>query len=58
MPESEQKLKSFLVKVKQKSEKTVLKTGFCNNLEGWNGEGGGGGVQQAGDISIPMVDSC
>jgi len=28
------------------------------NLEGWDGEGDGRGVQQGGDICIPMADSC
>ena len=33
-------------------------TGFCINLEGWDGEGGGREVQKRGDICIPMADSC
>ena len=32
--------------------------GLCINLEGWDGEGDGRGVQQEGDICIPMADSC
>ena len=36
-----------------------LKPGLCNNLEGWDEEGGGGGqFQKGGDICIPMADSC
>ena len=35
-----------------------LKQGFCINLEGWGGEGDGRGVQEGGDICIPMADSC
>ena len=35
-----------------------LKPGPCNNLEGWDGEGGGRGGQEQGDICIPMADSC
>ena len=35
-----------------------LKQGLCVNLEGWDGEGDGTEVQKAGDICIPMVDSC
>ena len=34
-----------------------LKLGLCNNLEGWNGEGGGREVQEGGGICIPMADS-
>ena len=30
---------------------------LCDNLEGWNGEGGGREVQEGGDIRIPMADS-
>ena len=32
--------------------------GFCNNLEVWDGEGDWREVQERGDISIPMDDSC
>ena len=35
-----------------------LKQGLCINLEGWDGEGGGRGVQKGGDTYIPMADSC
>ena len=35
-----------------------LKQGLCINLEGWDGEGDGRGVQKGGDIFIPMADSC
>ena len=31
---------------------------LCDNIEGWDGEGGGRGVQEGGYICIPMVDSC
>ena len=31
---------------------------LCDNLEGWDGVGGGREVQEGGDISIPMADSC
>ena len=34
-----------------------LKPGLCNNLEGWDGEGGGSEGQEGGDICIPMADS-
>ena len=29
---------------------------LCDNLEGW--DGGGREVQEGGDISIPMANSC
>ena len=35
-----------------------LKQGFCVNLEGWDVEGYGRGVQEGGDIGILMADSC
>ena len=35
-----------------------LRQGLCVNLEGWDGEGDGGEVQEGGDICIPMADSC
>ena len=31
---------------------------LCDNLEGWDGVGGGREVQEGGDISVPMADSC
>lgn len=34
------------------------KPGLCNNLELWDGEGGGRDVQEGGDIGIPTADSC
>ena len=34
------------------------KPGICDNLEGWEGEGGGRWVQEGGDMCIPMADSC
>ena len=35
-----------------------LKHGLCDNLEGWDGEGGGRGVQKGGDMCIPVAGSC
>ena len=35
-----------------------LKPGLYNNLEEWDGEGGGRELQEEGDICIPMADSC
>ena len=37
-----------------------LKQGFCDNLEGWDGEGDGREVQEGGDMDVPMADfySC
>ena len=35
-----------------------LKLGLCNNLQGWDGEGGGKEGQEGGDICIPVADSC
>ena len=32
-----------------------IELGLCNNLEGWNGEGGGMEVQEEGDICIPIA---
>ena len=32
--------------------------GLCDNLEGWDGEGMGGGVQEEKGMDIPMADSC
>ena len=31
---------------------------LCDNVEGWDGVGGGREVQEARDICIPMADSC
>ena len=31
---------------------------LCDNLEGWDGVGGGRKDQQGEDISVPVVDSC
>ena len=31
---------------------------LCDYLEGWYGEGGGGEVQERGDICIPNADLC
>ena len=33
-----------------------LKQGFCINLEGWDGEGGGREVQKGRDLCIPMAE--
>ena len=37
---------------------TELKQGLCINIEGWEGEEDGRGVQKGGDICTPMADSC
>ena len=34
------------------------KPGPSNNLERWDGEGGGREVQMGGDMGKPMADSC
>ena len=34
-----------------------LKQGFCNKLEGWNGEADGREFQKGGNRCIPMGDS-
>ena len=31
---------------------------FDDNLEEWDGEGDGMGIQEGGDICIPVADSC
>ena len=31
---------------------------LCDNLEGWDGEGGGWGIQEGEDICIPNAISC
>ena len=31
---------------------------LCEDLKGWNGVGGGREVQEGGDMSVPMADSC
>ena len=31
---------------------------FCDNLEGWDGVGGEGDIQERKDICILMADSC
>ena len=31
---------------------------LSDNLEGWEGVGGGREVQEGGDICIPMADPC
>ena len=35
-----------------------LKLGLCDNLEGWDGVGEGRGVQEGGDMCVPVADSC
>ena len=35
-----------------------LKEGLCINLEGWDEERDGKGLQKGEDICIPMADSC
>ena len=35
-----------------------LKQGFCDNLEVWDEAGDGRDVQEAGDMGIPVADSC
>ena len=30
---------------------------LCDNLEGWDGVGGGTEIQEGGDICVPMADS-
>ena len=51
-----------ICKIDSKQEFAVwlrkLKQGFCVNLEGWDGVGDGRGIQEGGDICIPMADSC
>ena len=31
---------------------------FCDNLEGEDGVGEGSGIQEGGDLDIPVADSC
>ena len=31
---------------------------LCDNLEGWDGMGGGRGDQEGGDMCVPVADSC
>ena len=31
---------------------------LCDNLEGWDGVGGGREAQEGGDIYMPVADSC
>ena len=33
-------------------------TKFCDNLEGWVGEGDRRDIQEGGDMGAPMADSC
>ena len=35
-----------------------LKLVLCNNLEGWDGVGGGREFPEGGDIRVPMADAC
>ena len=34
------------------------KAGFCDNLEGWSGKGGGSSVPEGEDTCMPMAKSC
>ena len=34
-----------------------IQTRFCDNVEGWDGEGDGREVQEGGDMGEPMADS-
>ena len=36
----------------------ALNPELCDNAEGRDGAGGGRGVQEGGDLCIPMADSC
>ena len=31
---------------------------LCDNLEGWDGEGGGRDVLEVGDTGMPVADPC
>ena len=31
---------------------------LCEDLKGWDGVGGRGEVQEGGDMSVSMADSC
>ena len=31
---------------------------LCEDLKGWDGVGSGREVQDGGDMSVPMADSC
>ena len=49
--------------VKQRASGNLLydsgnSNGLCNNLEEWDGVGGGGEVQVGGDICIPVANLC
>ena len=33
-------------------------TVLCDNVEGWDGVGGGKEIQEGGDIRISMADAC
>ena len=35
-----------------------IQTKADNNLEEWDGEGGGREVQEGGDMGVSMADSC
>ena len=41
---------------KKEKKKGYPKPVLCENLEGWDGEGGGSGVQVGGDTCIPMAN--
>ena len=35
-----------------------LKSELCNSLEEWKGVEGGRGVQEGGNIHVPVTDTC
>ena len=49
-------LSELTLKKKKKKRKGYPKPVLCENLEGWDGEGGGSAVQVGGDTSIPMAN--
>ena len=49
-------LSELTFKKRKEKKKGYLKPVLCENLEGWDGEGGGGGVQVGGDTCIPMAN--
>ena len=59
--ESNMETYSTTCKIDSQREFAVLpreiKQGLCDNLEGWDGEGDGIEVQEAGDMGVPMADS-
>ena len=61
---AESKVETYIIICKIDSQREFavwlwkLKQGLCINLDGWDGEGDGRGVQKGGDIRILMADSC